>query len=213
MQPGFSLAQPAATFIVPHRSRFEVDLNRPPEGAVYLGPEQAWGLDVWKTPPTSGMLAESMAYYDGFYAAYREQVGRLLALHESILVLDIHSYNHRRGGPGAPVDDPAANPDINLGTGTLDRSRFGAVAELFVEEMSKVELRGAGLDVRENVKFKGGYLARSSHAQYPGRVCALSVEFKKIFMDEWSGLANEADHAHLKESLWRTVPALLNVLP
>ena len=37
--------------IVFHRSRFEIDLNRPREGAVYLSPEQAWGLDIWKQRP------------------------------------------------------------------------------------------------------------------------------------------------------------------
>ncbi len=207
------LAEPAPTHLIPRRSRFEVDLNRSPESPVYLGPEQAWGLDVWHQPPTASLLAGSMAYYDAFYAAYQSQIERLLATHDSILVLDLHSYNHQRGGPGAPYDDPEANPDINLGTGTLDRSRFGAVAEIFVQEMSKVELGGVALDVRENVKFKGGYLARSSHADYPGRVCALSIEFKKIFMDEWTGILNEAHHAHLKESLWRLAPALLNALP
>src|SRR4051812_28667298 len=30
-----------------HRSRFEVDLNRPRETAVYREPEDAWGLDLW----------------------------------------------------------------------------------------------------------------------------------------------------------------------
>ena len=30
------------------RSRFEVDLNRPREEAVYRVPEDCWGLDVWR---------------------------------------------------------------------------------------------------------------------------------------------------------------------
>ena len=29
-------------------SRFEVDLNRPREKAVYIAPEDCWGLQVWK---------------------------------------------------------------------------------------------------------------------------------------------------------------------
>jgi hypothetical protein len=33
--------------IVAKRSRFEVDLNRPKEKAVYLKPEEAWGLRVF----------------------------------------------------------------------------------------------------------------------------------------------------------------------
>ena len=31
------------------RSRFEVDLNRPRHLAIYLKPEDAWGLKVWKS--------------------------------------------------------------------------------------------------------------------------------------------------------------------
>jgi N-formylglutamate amidohydrolase len=34
--------------IVFHRSRFEVDINRTRDGAIYHAPEQAWGLKVWK---------------------------------------------------------------------------------------------------------------------------------------------------------------------
>ncbi len=207
------LARPAPTYIIPHRSRFEVDLNRTEEAPVYLGPEQAWGLDVWHHPPAAQLLAGSNAYYYAFYAAYLGQLERLLAKHESILVLDLHSYNHRRGGPGAPPDDPLANPDINLGTGTVDRVRFGQVAELFVEEMSRVKLAEVPLDVRENVKFKGGYLARWTHARFSDRVCVLSVEFKKIFMDEWTGVLREDYFALLKNALWSTVPALLKALP
>ena len=40
--------------IVVHRSRFEVDLNRAREAAVYVRPEQAWGLNVWSSPPERG---------------------------------------------------------------------------------------------------------------------------------------------------------------
>ena len=34
--------------IIVHRSRFEFDLNRGPDAAVYATPEQCWGLDLWK---------------------------------------------------------------------------------------------------------------------------------------------------------------------
>ena len=38
--------------IVVHRSRFEVDLNRAREAAVYVRPEQAWGLNAGQARPT-----------------------------------------------------------------------------------------------------------------------------------------------------------------
>lgn len=39
------------TWLIPTRSRFEVDLNRDRESAVYRGPDDAWGLDLWAAPP------------------------------------------------------------------------------------------------------------------------------------------------------------------
>jgi N-formylglutamate deformylase len=38
----------ADTGVVVERSRFEVDMNRPRDLAVYLEPERAWGLRVWR---------------------------------------------------------------------------------------------------------------------------------------------------------------------
>jgi len=37
------------------------------------------------------------------------------------------------------------------------------------------------------VRFRGGNLARWVHERYPHTGCALAIEVKKIFMDEWSG--------------------------
>ena len=39
--------------IIGLRSRFEVDLNRPREKAVYIKPEDAWGLRVYDFEPNS----------------------------------------------------------------------------------------------------------------------------------------------------------------
>src|SRR5678816_2006148 len=35
--------------VIAHRSRFEFDLNRDIENAVYRTPEQSWGLKVWNS--------------------------------------------------------------------------------------------------------------------------------------------------------------------
>ena len=53
--------------LIVYRSRFEVDLNRPREEAVYLTPEDAWDLDVRKEPPTEGLIKRSLREYDSFY--------------------------------------------------------------------------------------------------------------------------------------------------
>jgi N-formylglutamate deformylase len=43
------------------------------------------------------------------------------------------------------------------------------------------------LDARENVAFEGRNLAWWVHDRYPRVGCVLALEFKKTFMDEWTG--------------------------
>ena len=50
------LASIAPTTIISHISRFEHDLNRPREKAVYQRPEDAWGLTVWRDPLPDDLL-------------------------------------------------------------------------------------------------------------------------------------------------------------
>ena len=38
--------------IIVHQSRFQTDVNRTREKAVYQKPEDAWGLDIWNEPLT-----------------------------------------------------------------------------------------------------------------------------------------------------------------
>ena len=47
---------------------------------------------------------------------------------------------------------------------------------------------------RENVAFQGkGEQTRFVHDRYPGQGCAIALEFKKFFMDEWSGEPDPAE--------------------
>ena len=41
--------------------------------------------------------------------------------------------------------------------------------------------------MRENVKFQGRAVSWWVHERYPGVGCCLALEFKKTFMDEWTG--------------------------
>lgn len=197
--------------IIGRHSRFEVDLNRPRDKAVYRRPEDAWGLNVWKSPPTEAIVQESLRRYDAFYQAVGELLDGLVERYGCIVVYDIHTYNHRRNGPEAEVDDPQKNPDLNLGTGNLNRSLWGPLVDRFIELMRTAEFRSQPLDVRENIKFKGGYFSKWIHDRYGDRSCVLAIEFKKIFMDEWTGKAEQADIQLLQHALGSTVPEILAV--
>jgi N-formylglutamate amidohydrolase len=93
----------APTRIVVLRSRFEVDLNRPRERAVYRKPEDAWGLEVWKDDVPDAVFTRSLAEYDAFYARMRDLLTEVERASGRFVVFDLHSFNHRREGPGAPA--------------------------------------------------------------------------------------------------------------
>jgi N-formylglutamate deformylase len=199
----------APTRVVAHRSRFELDLNRPREGAIYETPDAAWGLEVWKHPLPDAVKAQSLALYDAFYAMMHDLLGKKAEEEGRFVVFDLHSYNHRRGGPDAPPDDPELNPDINLGTGSMPRDRWAPLVERFMETLSGLNVLGRPLDVRENVRFRGGHFTRWVHTTFPESGCALAIEVKKFFMDEWSGRGNAGLIGAVGEALAATVQPVL----
>jgi hypothetical protein len=202
----------APTRIVGLRSRFEVDLNRPRDRAVYLLPEHAWGLDVWRTPPAPEVVARSLAIYDDFYAHLRLLLERLLTRHPRLVVFDLHSFNHRRKGPGAAPDDARQKPEINVGTRTMDRPFWAPVVDAWLAAMRDYNYMGRRLDVRENVTFFGGTFPAWIHQNFPRQVCVLAVEVKKFFMDEWTGERDEPQHRAIGDALRNAAAAVHGVL-
>lgn len=174
--------------IVFHRSRFEIDLNRARDGSVYLRPEQSWGLQVWQEPPSPAIIARSLRIHDAYYAMLRQTLAGIEADHGQFVLLDVHSYNHRRAGPDDPPTDPDQAPDINIGTFSMDRERWGHILDPLMEILGSLRFRGRFMDVRENVAFEGrGEQTRFVHQHFPLTGCAIAIEFKKFFMDEWTG--------------------------
>jgi hypothetical protein len=206
-------AEVAATRVIGTRSRFEVDLNRPREKAVYRTPEDAWGLQVWKGELPDDVATRSLDAYDAFYAAIDDLYAKLAQQHGAFVVYDLHSYNHRRDGHGGPLADPEGNPQVNIGTGTLkNRDKFAGVIDRFMRDLSDFDFPGGKLDVRENVKFRGGHHARWTHEKFPDAACVIAIEFKKFFMDEWSGEPDMACVEAIRASMAATMPGVLEEL-
>lgn len=206
------LAQVAETRIVGRRSRFEVDLNRPRDRAVYRTPDDAWGLTVWKDTIPDAVVERSLGLYDAFYDAVEKLLSLKIQEFGSVVVFDLHTYNHRRDGPDGPIADKAANPEVNIGTGTLDRDRWGGLVDRFMADL-RAGAAAAGLadlDVRENVKFQGGAFSEWVHTTFGSAACVLAVEFKKTFMDEWSGEPDRDHLAQLRDALAATVDGVLD---
>ena len=204
----------APTRVIGTRSRFEVDLNRPREKAVYRTPEDAWGLHVWKHATIPDDVADrSLAQYDAFYQALDSLYTEIAERHGTFVVYDLHTYNHRRQGPDGPEADADGNPQVNIGTGTLqNRDKFAGLIDRFIRELSSFDFPGGKLDVRENVKFFGGQHPRWAHQRFPDQACVLAVEFKKFFMDEWTGEPDMTLVDAIGEALRATVPGVLDEL-
>lgn len=190
----------AATRIVVAHSRFEVDLNRPRDKAVYRSPEDAWGMQLWDSTLPYSAIEQSLQKYDSFYHEIESLFQSLTRQFPRVVVFDLHSYNHRRHDPDC-VASPDENPDINIGTGTMpDRAAWDNVIDSF---KTAVSCESGHWDVRENIKFQGGGFAQWLHQRFPGSVCVLSIEVKKFFMDEWAGTPNW-------EEVWSVCRALTN---
>jgi N-formylglutamate deformylase len=198
------LAARVGSHVVVNRSRFEVDLNRDRNESVYVTPRDAWDLDLWNDVVAEDLVDRSRGLHDEFYARLGTVLDGLVDRHGGFVLYDVHSYNHRRGGPDAPPADPRDNPLVNLGTGSLPE-RWRPVADEFLATLRAERFRGEAIDARENVKFRGRHLAAFVNGRYGAVGCALAIEFKKEYMDEWTGEVDRNAVATLGGALAMTV--------
>lgn len=194
--------------IVLASSRFELDLNRIKDKALYLKPEDCWGLPIQRDKLPPHVIACLYSEYEQWYGHLDFCVKRLLEQHPFIVVLDLHSYNHHRGGPDAPFDPQEANPDIILGRSNMS-ARYHKRVEALRASLDGQSWNGRRIDCRADVKFPGGYLSRYLNAHYSDRLICLAVEFKKLFMDEWRGELDRPAWDELKSLFKNAVEAWL----
>lgn len=202
----------APTRLVVLRSRFEVDLNRPRDKAIYRCPEDAWGLQVWQRELPEALVAESIAEYDAFYDELGRVCRQLEQQFERFVIFDLHTYNHCRQGWRSPAADAAANPEINLGTGTMNRQYWSPIVDRWLSDLRQFDFLGRRIDVRENVKFQGGHFAQWIHQHFPQSACVLSIEVKKFFMNEWTHQPDPIQLEAVHQALASTVPGVFAAL-
>lgn len=190
-------------------SRFCVDLNRSIDSAVYREPSESWGLTVWQRPLNDTEIEGLRLLHRDYYAVLATVLSGLERRHGQFVVLDVHSYNHRRDGSNSPPTAPETAPDINIGTFSMDRARWATVIEAFMDHCRSFRIGGRELDVRENVAFEGrGEQTRFIHERFPRTGCAIAIEFKKFFMDEWTGEPDDESIAEIASLLSSSVPVL-----
>jgi len=159
-------------------SRFEYDLNRPPEVAIY---EDAWGKQLWRNPLPQDQKQRSLDKHNAFYKVVHALVDKLEQKFGVAVVYDMHSYNWWRWDREVPV--------INLGTKNVDNARFGLEIESWRKSLSQIELpHQIEATSQINDTFQGnGYFLKYITANFKNTL-VLATEFKKIYCDERSGV-------------------------
>lgn len=131
-------------------SRFVADVNRDPDGELHGGfwtsvvaARMPNGRAVYRRPLTEYEIGHRIEVaHAPFHRALDDVVGRLLARFHRLLLLDLHSF-------GVGLDG-----DVILG------DRHGVTASPAAVGLVSAALGAAGLDVRMNQRFAGGWTVR-----------------------------------------------------
>ena len=132
-------------------SRFEYDLNRSPETAIY---EDAWGKRLWYSSLSDKKRAKSLTKHENFYRIVQALVSKLEEKFGVCIVYDMHSYNWKRWDREVPT--------WNLGTSNIDNNRFGKEVENWRAILEKMPLQnGIPQTAKINDTFQGnGYFLK-----------------------------------------------------
>jgi uncharacterized protein (TIGR02421 family) len=163
--------------IVVHDSRYEYDLNRTPEDALY---DTAWGKKVWKSQLSEEEKLYSLQKHSDFYRVVDTLVLKLENDFGGALIYDIHSYNFKKYGGNSDY------PTFNIGTERID-PKYRKNINKFLKELEKIDLLPLYNRVAENEVFFGrGYLLSHIMSKFD-KSLVYAVEIKKIYVDEESG--------------------------
>lgn len=194
--------------IIVHTSRFQVDLNRTCDKCFYQKPEDAWGLKVRKEQLPKFVIEKCQNSYNEFYSSVKQYFEMMEDKFGVFIILDIHSFNHKRDGIDSPPADPKEIPDIIIGTSNM-RSMWDDLVDKFQHKLEEHNYFGRKLTVGRNIRFPGGAFPRWIHDNFPKSACCLAIELKKTFMCEWTSLLDLSALRSLREALASTLPLLM----
>ncbi|WP_298420776.1 N-formylglutamate amidohydrolase [uncultured Kordia sp.] len=177
-------------------SRFEYDLNRAPESAIY---EDAWGKQLWHQPLADEMKQKSLDKHTNFYKVVHALITKLEEKFGACVVYDMHSYNWKRWDREVPT--------FNLGTGNVDNERFGESIESWRKMLSMIELPN---DIESTSKindtFQGNGYFLKYITQHFSNTLVLATEVKKIYCDEINQVMFPEVVAAIEKELRRMLP-------
>ncbi|SDB35194.1 N-formylglutamate amidohydrolase [Flavobacteriaceae bacterium MAR_2010_188] len=178
-------------------SRFEYDLNRDPENAIY---EDAWGKKLWKEKLSDEMTTKSMKKHSDFYNVVDALISKIEEKFGACIVYDMHSYNWKRWDREVPT--------WNLGTSNIDNERFGEMVESWRADLEKINFPGEiESNALVNDTFQGnGYFLKYITNNFKNTL-VLATEIKKIYCDEYTGVIFPEVVAAVERDLKILLPA------
>jgi len=172
-------------------SRFEYDLNRPPEEAVF---ETAWGKELWKEPLPEAMKLRSQQKHTNFYKIVHALISKVESKFGACIIYDMHSYNWKRWDRAVPT--------WNLGTSNVDNERFNDIIKSWQKSLSEIKLpHNIKSDSLINNTFYGnGYFLKYITKSFQNTL-VLATEIAKIYCDEHSRVIYPEVVAAVEEQL------------
>ncbi len=177
-------------------SRFEYDLNRDPENAIY---EDAWGKKLWKKALSEEERELSLKKHASFYKVVRALVNQIEKQHGTAIVFDMHSYNLKRWDRDVPT--------WNLGTTNIDNQRFGAIVDSWSKKLGAMDLpNGIKSTSKINDTFQGnGYFLKYITKNFKNTL-VLATEIAKVYCDEETGVIYPEVVRSVADQLKESIP-------
>ena len=178
-------------------SRFEYDLNRDPENAVF---ETAWGKQLWKQPLPEYEKQLSLQKHANFYKVVDALVSKIEQKYGAAIVYDMHSYNWQRWDREVPT--------WNLGTSNIDNARFGNMVQSWSQFLGTISfpyntIRQSSLI---NDVFQGnGYFLKHITSNFKNTL-VLATEISKIYCDEYKQMIYPEVVCAVEEQLKALLP-------
>lgn len=175
-----------ASLLIPHESRYLIDLNRPPENTpMYPGVNNTelcptrffTGAPLYRAgrePDAAEVLRRIEQVWQPYHDALDSELARLKAAHGHAVLLDAHSIKSE-----LPWLFEGTLPHLNLGTAEGRSCAFG-----LRETLMDVLRRQARFSHVTDGRFKGGYITRCYGRPADG-VHAVQLEMSwRAYMDE-----------------------------
>lgn len=181
-------------------SRFEYDLNRDPENAVF---ETAWGKQLWRNPLPANEKKKSLQKHSNFYKVVHALIAKLEEKFSVCIVYDMHSYNWQRWDREVPT--------WNLGTSNVDNNRFGKQVESWRHTLASIQLPH---DIKQTAKINDTFQGNGYFLKYItnnfNNTLVLATEIAKVYCDEYKQINYPEVVAAVESQLQTLLPKHAN---